>query len=429
MIFPLSDLLSLEIQMPRRWVLGETRRVGLRLHNASGLEVTQLDWRPCWEESAGAEDHWRKLGTLRRETSLPLDFILPVPPRTGETFFQLHLRGRVGSLLDLELWSTKLVVQVSARPGSGGMNVVIQGDIQGGFGAIGSEGGSGAGHVLNFHGSNPLRDFEDWLRDDPSAAEWKPLPLHLVRETCLTWANAQSVEMAGIPAGNFHMGASVDDPGAEPEEKPQREVHLTRGFWMSRHLVTNALFTRVMDSPSPVTLTGHLADKMPVANLTWGQAMAFCERLTELEKAAGTLPRGYAYRLPTEAQWEYACRAGSNQPRYGKLADIGSLQANGGHMVEVGRFLPNAWGLHDMLGLVFEWCMDAHAPYQRADTTDPLSREVPPGQPLKRVIRGGCYQGPDVCARASARFGRESHVSSHRIGFRVVLARETGGPV
>ncbi len=335
----------------------------------------------------------------------------------------------MGSLLDLELWSTKLVVQVSTRPGSGGMNVVIQGDIQGGFGAIGNEGGSGAGHVLNFHGSNPLRDFEDWLRDDPLASQWQPLPLHLARESCLTWANAQSLEMAGIPCGYFHMGAGADDPEAEPEEKPQREVHLTRGFWMSRHLVTNALFARVMESPSPVTLTGHLADKMPVANLTWGLAMAFCERLTELEKAAGTLPRGYAYRLPTEAQWEYACRAGSTHPRYGKLADIGSVQANGGHMLEVGRFQPNAWELHDTLGLVFEWCLDAYAPYQRSDTTDPLACEVPPGQPLKRVIRGGCYQGPDVCARASALFGREPHESSHRIGFRVVLAREVGSPV
>jgi formylglycine-generating enzyme len=163
---------------------------------------------------------------------------------------------------------------------------------------------------------------------------------------------------------------------------------------------------------------------LPAANVTWGQAVDFCSALTEAQRSTGALPPGYAYRLPTEAEWEYACRAGNPAPRYGDLKLVGSAQVNGGRMVNFGRFQANAWGLHDMLGFVFEWCLDAYTSYKRLQLTDPVCWDPDPGTTLERVIRGGCYQGPDAFARASARFGRNPQSASHRIGFRVVLAPE-----
>lgn len=95
---------------------------------------------------------------------------------------------------------------------------------------------------------------------------------------------------------------------------------------------------------------------------------------------------GYEYRLPTEAEWEYACRAGTPGPHYGPLAEIAALPLNQGGLGAVGHFLPNDCVLHDMLGLVFEWCMDAYAPYHMTETTDPLNRHT--ADTLQRVIRG-----------------------------------------
>ena len=435
MIFPITDLLAIEILMPSRWVPGEARRVAMRLHNFSGLDVTQVHWRPCWEDMLGADEHWRELGMLRRETSLPLEFRMPAPAQAGEDFFQLHLRGQVGSLLRLELWSAKLGIEVRVRHGAGDVQVVIQGGIQGdkiGFGAMSGDGGSGVGHVVNFHGSNPQRDFQDWLAADATATEWQPLPLHLAKDHYQVWSNSLGMEMVGIQAGEFRMGAADSDPEADAAlERPARGVRLTRGFWMSSRLVTNELHSRVMEQPSPVTLTGHQGPMMPVSKVTWGMAAAFCEKLTTLEQSAGLLPTGYRYRLPTEAEWEYACRAGTEAPRYGLLKEIGSVPANGGRMMSVGSFQANAWGLYDMIGLVWEWCHDAFAAYKRvAELCDPVCQEVAVGAPLARVVRGGCYQPvseatqPDAFCRASARFGVAPDHSSHRIGFRVALARE-----
>lgn len=93
-----------------------------------------------------------------------------------------------------------------------------------------------------------------------------------------------------------------------------------------------------------------------------------------LERQAGALPPGYEYRLPTEAEWEHACRAGTKGPHYGLLKEIAALPLNQGGVGAVGRFLPNDWGLHDMLGLVFEWCLDAYGRYHPTTTTDPLNR-------------------------------------------------------
>ncbi|MBL9132871.1 MAG: SUMF1/EgtB/PvdO family nonheme iron enzyme [Verrucomicrobiaceae bacterium] len=422
------DILSLAVQMPARWALGEPRKVRLRLRNGSGIDLKGAQVRTGWSGEELLEEHWKRLGNLPRGVERE-ESVSVLPPNGREDQFHLSLRVEMGPYLQIELWSAKVDVQAKPKPGAEGSvqvifeNAGIQGDKLG-ANMLAAEGHAIIGHQMHYHGKNATADFERWLEEDEHARQMRALPLYIAHETCLPWTNPSGLELLGIPRGEFRMGAGVDDREAEPEEKIRRDVTLTRSFWMSRHPVTNAQYAAVTQTPTPVTLKGHKADNMPVANVSWGQAMDFCARLTEQERAAGMLPPGYAYRLPTEAEWEHACRAGCAAPRHGPLEKIGSVLANGGRMMSVGRFESNAWGLHDMLGLVFEWCLDAYAPYRPMETTDPVRWDADAGAQLHRVIRGGCYQGPDTFARASARFGRDPQSKSHRVGFRVVLARE-----
>jgi formylglycine-generating enzyme required for sulfatase activity len=423
-----ASLLTLSVQLPARWAVGTARSVKVTLGNVCAADLKNVRLRTGWRGLEPPESRWCVVGTLRRGAIL--DETVPVTaPMPGENQFQMELRADLGPYLQLELWSGKLDVTARTPPGAeGAVKVVFENSgISGdklGQGQLAAEGAASIGHQVHLHGSRATADFERWLAEDEHARQMRALPLYIAHETCLPWTTPSGLELLGIPRGEFLMGASVDDHEALPEEKIRREVSLTRSYWMSRHLITNAQYSAVTQAPTPVTLKGHQGDRMPVANLTWGQAVDFCTRLTERERAAGVLPPGYAYRLPTEAEWEHACRAGCAAPRHGPLEKIGSTQASGGRMLEVGRFEPNAWGLQDMLGLVFEWCLDAYEPYKLLELTDPVCWEPPASQELKRVVRGGCYQGPDTYARASARLGREPGRASHRIGFRVVLVRE-----
>ncbi|MBL9131009.1 MAG: formylglycine-generating enzyme family protein [Verrucomicrobiaceae bacterium] len=170
----------------------------------------------------------------------------------------------------------------------------------------------------------------------------------------------------------------------------------------------------------------HAGDEKPATQISWQDAIAFCDRLTELERNENALPPGFAYRLPTEAEWEYACRAGSTQSRHGMLEDIALVAETGHRFEKAGGRRPNAWGLHDMLGLVYEWCHDVHAAYRPLKTVNPVNERPETtslNQPLARVVRGGSYQDAAAFARASARLGYPETKHSGRVGFRVVLAR------
>jgi formylglycine-generating enzyme required for sulfatase activity len=147
---------------------------------------------------------------------------------------------------------------------------------------------------------------------------------------------------------------------------------------------------------------GKLTDLNPMECVTWERARAFCRELTDIERDAGRLPDGYVYRLPTEAEWEYACRAGTKGP-YNFEANYTSLGAirtfawvddfnwvNFGTRA-VGTRKPNAWGLYDMHGNVYEWCLDWYGPYPKGAVTDPTG----PDAGKEKVVRGGCFSGID----------------------------------
>ena len=214
------------------------------------------------------------------------------------------------------------------------------------------------------------------------------------------------------------MGASkAHDPESLDHEGPRHEVTITRDFYLGSHEVTQEEYERVMGH-NPSEFKGA---RRPVENVTWKDAMEFCKRLNQLpeEKA-----KGYVYRLPTEAEWEYACRAGASQySRYHFVGDtIHSGLANffetgRKQTTEVGSYVPNAFGLYDMHGNVWEWCLDGKREYQdRAENNPQGSMD----EGAYRVIRGGSWDNARSYCTASCRFMNSSDFRCPGIGFRVL---------
>ena len=225
------------------------------------------------------------------------------------------------------------------------------------------------------------------------------------------------MEFEWIPAGTFMMGSPEDEEGHDSDER-QREVRISEGFWMGKYEVTQGEWEAVMQTnPSRFQECGALC---PVEQVTWHAAQEFIRRLNE--RKAGS---GYLYRLPTEAEWEYAARAGTTGARYGKLDEIAWHGSNsyvntrpvllGSRTTHpVGQKRANAWGLHDMLGNVFEWTGDWYGPYNSALVRDPAG----PSTGSERVFRGGSWRWS---SRAAERWREEpTDWDSFNIGFRVV---------
>jgi formylglycine-generating enzyme len=183
-----------------------------------------------------------------------------------------------------------------------------------------------------------------------------------------------------IPPGRFLMGSPDSDREASGQEKPRHEVQLTRGFWLFDTPCTQGLWQEVMGA-NPSRFQEEDSAERPVESVSWEDCQMFIAKLNEL------LP-GLALRLPTEAEWEYACRAGTDTPRYAQnLGAIAWYDKNSkGETHPVKQRQPNTWGLYDMLGNVFEWCHDGQRDYTADAVVDPLG---PTTAGANRVIRGG----------------------------------------
>ncbi len=217
--------------------------------------------------------------------------------------------------------------------------------------------------------------------------------------------------MVPIPAGSFRMGS---DAGHD-YEKPVHEVTLTYSFWMGAAPVTQEQFQALMGF-NPSCFEGA---RLPVEQVNWRVARIYCERLTKQQSMTGSLPAGYEYRLPTEAEWEYACRAGTTT-EYNTGDVLLSSQAHydtGAGPVPVASYPANAWGLYDMHGNVWEWCLDSYAAYSAGAVTDPFVTGGP-----DRVIRGGSWDNLSSSWRSAWRRYNTPGRSNVSFGFRVVLA-------
>ena len=250
--------------------------------------------------------------------------------------------------------------------------------------------------------------------------------------------NALGMIFRRCPPGSFRMGRGKGAVG----------VLLSKGYWMGQHEVTQGQWLRVMgstlreqrardpDQPRPLgdgSTRDHVGEgpDHPIYFVNHDEAREFCRKLSDQERAAGRLPEGLEYRLPTEAQWEFACRAGtSTATPFGD--GLSSLDANfdgskpyggvtaGPYLKEttpVGGYPANAWGLRDMLGNVWEWCLDGHSEALPGgiDPTGPAS------PPARRTYRGGCWHNPgSLCLSTSRAWGQPGDRGSG-LGFRAAL--------
>ena len=211
-----------------------------------------------------------------------------------------------------------------------------------------------------------------------------------------------------IPAGHFVMGSPESEPGREPQET-RHDVDLTRPFEMGAYEVTQAQWQQVMGW-NRSTFRGATR---PVEQVNWIEIQEFLRRLTAHAE-------GVRFRLPSEAEWEYACRAGTTTA-YATGDTLSQAAANydGKETTPVGRFAPNAWGLYDMSGNVWEWTADEHCPYAGTAVTDPRPAC---GSGLK-VIRGGSWYFGADSARCALRYTHPPQERGFSLGFRVVRVR------
>jgi formylglycine-generating enzyme required for sulfatase activity len=217
-----------------------------------------------------------------------------------------------------------------------------------------------------------------------------------------------------VSAGQFTMG-SPDSEANRGSDEVQHAVVISRGFLMAETECTQAQWQAVMGN-NPSQFKG---ENLPVEQVSWEDATAFCAKLTDLHRKEGLLPPKYRWNLPTEAQWEYACRAGTTGAYAGELEAMSwhdKDSASTSH--EVKSKQPNEWGLYDMHGNVWEWCSDWAAGYTTEGATDPVGATASSA----RVIRGGSWSNePRVC-RSASRLKDEPHNRNAGLGFRIVLS-------
>ena len=254
------------------------------------------------------------------------------------------------------------------------------------------------------------------------------------------------MKLVRIEAGEFLMGTTKEQvdqlmrlfPDSKREyfddEQPQHSVKISRPFFLGIHEVTQGQYQAVMGK-NPSHFKG--SDDLPVESVSWLDAVGFCNKLSERENRTPfyringtevTIAGGNGYRLPTEAEWEYACRAksatlypfGDDAAKLGEYAWYDSNAESKTH--PVGQKLPNAWGLHDMLGNVWEWCADGYDGKYYA-SSPPVD---PPGasEASRRVIRGGGWTATPWLCRPAPRHRSHAGVRDTDLGFRVAAVQE-----
>jgi formylglycine-generating enzyme required for sulfatase activity len=235
--------------------------------------------------------------------------------------------------------------------------------------------------------------------------------------------------MVFIPANTFTLGTPTNELHRQPDEGPQTTVTLGHGFWIGKYEVTQREYLAVIGS-NPSSFPGDL--DRPVESVSWLDATNYCAQLTQRELAAGRIALGSQFRLPTEAEWECAARAGTStrfsygdDPDYTNLAEHAWYWFNSGFGTHpVGQKAPNPWGLYDMEGNVLEWTQDWYGPYPGGAVTDPQG----PASNVQgaKVIRGGAWDASEPDCRSGRRLMKGVHplITDSILGFRVVLVSE-----
>ncbi len=275
----------------------------------------------------------------------------------------------------------------------------------------------GLGHIGSGRDDKILRYYVRAVRTGNSTAPEKSITVPLPEDAPL--------EMVYCPPGTFMMGANEDEQDSQPDEFPQHEVTLTKGFYLGRYEVTKRQWESVMDTRPWEGQPQVLDDpESPAVYVSWYDAQAFVTALNKLDQ--GT------FYLPTEAEWEYACRAGTttrfywgDDPDYAETGTYAWFKGNALDIEElyahvVGQKLPNNWGLYDMSGNVWEWCADWYGDYPSSSQADPTG----PASGTDRVNRGGEWRDYGRVCRSANRGSPRPDTANDHLGFRVALIVE-----
>ncbi|MGC4074784.1 MAG: formylglycine-generating enzyme family protein [Nibricoccus sp.] len=258
------------------------------------------------------------------------------------------------------------------------------------------------------------------VREMTAQSQWTP-ERHVVSDF--------GIELVPIHAGSFVMGSPENEAARLADEGPRTTVSFATGFWMGATEVTQGQWRAVMGASiqdefrktNRGATLGNVGDDFPMDFVTWLEALVFCRRLTVLERASGRLPKGYVYTLPTEAQWEYACRAGVDGPWAGELGEMAVYRANDFDRWErrkVAQKRSNPWGLHDMYGNVAERCLDCYT--NQLPGGDVFDLRAPP-RDGRQAVRGGDHGKGPAGLRSAARQWDAGNSRFEGIGFRIVL--------
>lgn len=259
---------------------------------------------------------------------------------------------------------------------------------------------------------NGLGEVISTYRGTPGSQKRFPLT---TGSTATTWA------ARWIPPGRFLMGSPIHEPDREPDEV-LHSVTLPDGFFFSETPCTQAQWSLLMpDNPSKFR-----GGNLPVEQVSWEEAREFARRLTEFHHKAGLITAGWRWDLPTEAQWEYACRVRKPGEFYGPIDSVAWYQINSQRQTHpVGALQPNAWGLQDMHGNVGKWCLDWYGQYPFQAVTHPVG----PGFGTFRVYRGGGWSDAAHCCRSAYRGRSVPNFRSSNIGFSLALSDPLSGVV
>ncbi|ELP56926.1 twin-arginine translocation pathway signal sequence domain protein [Microcystis aeruginosa TAIHU98] len=248
-----------------------------------------------------------------------------------------------------------------------------------------------------------------------SITQFRPQPINLIPFT-EKLPKRVTLEMVGLPAGQFLMGSPDSDPDAKSEEKPQHQVKVN-SFAIGKYPVTQAQYEAVMGN-NPSRFQNN--PQNPVEKVSWNDAQAFCQKLSQIS--------GKTYRLPTEAEWEYACRAGTTTRYYfgddaNQLGDYAWYAGNSQQTTHpVGQKKPNAWELYDMSGNVWEWCEDNwHDSYENAPRDDSAWLR---NNNNYHIVRGGSWDFNPYYCRSASRIRFSPGFDFNYLGFRVVSGAE-----
>jgi sulfatase modifying factor 1 len=246
--------------------------------------------------------------------------------------------------------------------------------------------------------------------------------------------------MVWIPAGSFVMGSPTNEAGRGPNNETQHTVTITKGFYVGKFLVKQLDYLSLVKTNPSYFNTNHgfsLDLTRPVEQVKWWDATNYCGQLTQRERTAGRIFSNWSYRLPTESEWEYLCRAGTTtQFYYGTNLLSGMANFNGEYeyrgtgtvfnasgtflnrSTSVGSYQPNPFGIYDLVGNVREWCQDWYANYPTGSVTDPTG----PATGSQRIFRGGAFNSFGAECRSAARNKYDPNSGFNTVGFRVVLS-------